>query len=75
MISSWAPSSFTMLAFSDFSEDLDATNNWINQQVPPIIGYTATPSFCKIGKLETKLTEKEVVGMLMKAKISKIDIK
>ncbi|CAB4241657.1 hypothetical protein UFOVP71_195 [uncultured Caudovirales phage] len=75
MIDNWTPSSFTMLAFSDFGEDLDATNKWINEQVPPIDGYTATPSYCKIGKLETKLSEKEIVAMLMKAKIDKIEIK
>ena len=76
MVDSWAPSSFTMLAFSDFNEDLDATNKWIDQQVPPVVGYKykATPFFCKVGKLENKLTEKEVVGMLMKAKITKITL-
>jgi len=71
MIDSWKPSSMTQLAFSNFEEDLVATQQWLDQQGSKL---TAKPSYCVVGKLVTHLIEDELDGLLNTYKISQLEL-
>lgn len=71
MVSDWSPSSVTLLAFSDFHEDLSATQQWLNQQDSKL---TAKPSYCIVGKLITKIAKDELGSLLNTYKISRTEL-
>lgn len=71
MISDWAPSSVTLLAFSDFQEDLAATQQWLSQQGSQL---AAKPSYCIVGKLITEIADSELGNLLNTYKISRMDL-
>lgn len=71
MISDWTPSSVTLLAFSDFQEDLAATQQWLSQQGSQL---AAKPSYCIVGKLVTKIANDELSNLLNTYKISRMDL-
>lgn len=73
MIMPWVPSSVTMIAFSDYAEDLTATDKWIDK-----LGYNskymASPSFCKVGQLATDITKEDIVELLKTAKVNRLEL-
>lgn len=71
MIDSWHSSSVTLLAFSDFTEDLAATQQWLDQ-----LGSksAASPSHCVVGKLLTPITQNELNKLLNAYKISRLEL-
>jgi len=73
MIMPWAPSSVTMIAFSDHVEDLTATNKWLDK-----LGYNnrymASPSYCKVGQLSTDIPKEDIVELLKNAKVSRLEL-
>lgn len=71
MISDWSPSSVTLLAFSDFTEDLSATQQWLSQQGSQLV---AKPSYCIVGKLVTEIANDELGSLLNTYKISQLDL-
>jgi len=71
MIDLWEPSSVTLLAFSNFEEDLAATQQWLNQQGSKL---TAKPSYCVVGKLVTRVTDNELNALLNAYKISRLEL-
>jgi hypothetical protein len=71
MISEWLPSPITLLAFSDFYEDLAATQQWLVQQGSKL---TAKPSYCIVGKLVTEIAKDELGNLLNTYKISSMDL-
>jgi len=71
MISDWLPSSVTLLSFSDFSEDLAATQQWLAHQDSKLM---AKPSYCVVGKLITEIAKDELGSLLNAYKISRMDL-
>ena len=71
MISEWLPSPITLLAFSDFYEDLEATQQWLVQQGSKL---TAKPSYCIVGKLVREIAKDELGNLLNTHKISRMDL-
>lgn len=72
MILPWAPSSVTLLSFSNYAEDITKTNQWLTEIGKDV---TVTPTFCKIGKLSTPVDDNGILKMLATAKITKITLK
>lgn len=71
MVLPWAPSSVTLLSFSNYTEDITKTTQWLTEIGKDV---TVTPTFCKIGKLSTPVDDDEILKMLATAKITRITL-
>lgn len=71
MISKWAPSSVTLLAFGNFTEDLKATQQWLAEHGSEL---EASPSYCVVGKLATSVSESEIDELLNTYKITQLEL-